>query len=162
MARGSRIIVSADPKGKFTEGVLATGEKPGTIMQIDPTVALAGGRHTFKVYDRAADGDQPAGAFWVLTEHLQALQGKTALDAYTAGDRGSLYAPQDGEELNLLFGNAAGTADDVALGDIMMVDDGTGKIITTTGTPETEVAVALEAIVDPVADQLLWVQWSGH
>lgn len=162
MARGSRIIVSADPKGKFTEGVIATAEKPGTIMQVDPTVALAGGRHTYKVYDQSADGEQPTGAFWVLTEELLALQGKGPTDAYTAGDRCSLYAPQDGEELNLLFGDTSGTADDVALGAKLMVDDGTGKVINTTGTPETEVATALEAIVDPTADQLLWCQWSGH
>jgi hypothetical protein len=73
-----------------------------------------------------------------------------------------MYFPTDGDELNLLFGNASGTADDIPLGTILMVDHGTGKVVATTGTPETEVAVALEAIVDPTADQLLWVRWSGH
>jgi hypothetical protein len=162
MARGNEIIVTANPKGNFTEGIIGGSEtpKPGTIMQIDPSVALLGGRHSWVAYNRDADGDQPKGSFAVLLH--DPYQGRTATDAYLAGDRCFLYEPVMGDELNLLFGNAAGTADDIALGDIMMVDDGTGKIIKTTGSPETEVAVALEAIVDPTADQLLWVKWSGH
>lgn len=160
MARGNRIVVSADPKGRFTEGVCSGTPKPGTIMQVDPTVALVSGRHTYKVYQPGADGEQPVGAFYVALE--DAYQGKGPTDAYASGDRIFLYAPADGDELNLLFGNAAGTADDIALGDKMIADTGTGKIVKTTGTPETEVAVALEAIVDPAADQLLWVVWTGH
>lgn len=162
MARGNLIVVTADPKGNFLEGVIAAGEtpKPGTIMQIDPSVALVGGRHTWKAYNRDADGDRPVGPFAVLD--IDKFQGKSATDAYAAADRCFLYCPLPGDELNLLFGNAAGTGDDIALGDIMMVDDGTGKVVESTGSVETEVAVALEAITDPTADQLLWCMWSGH
>lgn len=161
MARGNGIIVTAFPQGTFTEGYIATGEtpKPGTILQIDPTVALRGGRHTYKIYNRDADGDNPAGGYWVLLHDY--LQGKTATDAYAAEDRCFLYNPMAGEEMNLLVLNIAGTADDHALGEILMVDDGTGKLIATTGTPEDEVAVLLEAITDPTADTLAWVQWKG-
>lgn len=160
MARGNEIIVTSNPRGNFCEGIINTAEKPGTIMQRDASVALVGGRATFVAYNRDADGNRPAGAHWVLLpDHLQ---GKGPTDAYTAGDRGFLYAPLPGDELNLLFGNAAGTADDIAKGDLMIVDDGTGKIIETTGSPECEVALALEAIVDPTADQLLWVEWTGY
>lgn len=167
--RGHCIIVSADPQGKFTEGLVAAGEThyPGQIVQVDPTVALVGGRHTFKVYDRAADGDQPIGAFWVVTELNMSLQGKaltssTSFDSYAAGERASYYSPMAGEELNLLYLNIAGTADDHAAGEIGMVDDGTGKIIATTGSPETEVCVLKETVTDPAADFLAWVEWSGH
>jgi len=162
MARGNGIIVSPDPKGKFMEGIIKAGEtpRPGTIMQLDPTVSLQGGRHTWKAYNRDADGNRPAGPMIVLLHDY--LQGKLATDAYAAGDRAFGYVPVPGDELNLLFMNQAGTADDVAAGDIMIVDDGTGKITPTTGSPETEVAVALEAITDPTADQLLWCQWSGY
>lgn len=162
MARGNEIIVTANPKGNFLEGIIASGEtpKPGTILQIDPTVALAGGRHTFKLYNRDADGNRPAGPFAVLLpDHLQ---GKIATTAYAAGDHCFLYCPLPGDELNLLFNNVSGTADDVALGDLFIVDDSTGKIMVTTGSPETEVAVALEALTDPTADALLWVIWSGY
>jgi len=160
MARGNRIVVNANPKGARIEGILTEALKPGTIVQIDPSVALAHGRHTYVAYNRDADGDQPKGGFWVIEEDLKL--GALATTAYAIGDQVPLYAPQPGDELNLLFGNASGTADDIALGTIMMVDDGTGKVVATTGSPETEVAVALEAIVDPTADQLLWCQWSGH
>lgn len=160
MARGNNIIVTSDPKGQFTEGIIATAEKPGTIMQRDASVALKSGRHTYVVYGPGADGEQPLGAFWVLL--ADKLQGKAATDAYTAGDRGFLYAPQDGDELNLLLANISGTADDHPLGEKMMVDNGTGKLIVTTGSPETEVAQLLEVVTDPTADQLVWVQWSGH
>lgn len=163
MARGNEIIVTGtEPRGYFKEGYIASGEtpKPGTILQIDPTVALSGGRHTWKIYDRGADGDHPLGPHAVLLpDHLQ---GKTASDAYAAGDRCFLYCPIAGDELNLLVKNIAGTADDHAAGEILMVDDGTGMMIATTGSPECEVAVLLEAITDPTVDTLAWCMWSGH
>ena len=59
------------------------------------------------------------------------------------------------------FGNAAGTADDVTKGMKLIIDDGTGKVVPTTGTPESEPFVAREAITDPTADQLLWCSYSG-
>lgn len=160
MARGNEIIVSANPRGVFMEGTIATAEKPGTVMQIDPTVALKNGRHTFKVFTRGADGDHPLGPIFVLL--ADNLQGKTAGDAYAVGDRCFLYAPLPGEELNMLLLNIAGTADDHALGELLMVDNGTGKLIATTGTPECEPFVLLEAVTDPVADTLAWTMFSGY
>ena len=161
MAQGNKIIVTASPKGYIFGGIIVTGEtpKPGTIMQIDPTVARTGNRWQVKAYNRDADGDRPAGPFCVLLEDNK--QGKRATDAYAAGDYCELYCPLPGDELNLLFFNQSGTADDITKGDLLIVDDGTGKVFKTTGTVETEPAMALEAITDPTADQLLWVVWSG-
>lgn len=160
MARGNNIIVTSNPKGLFEEGIIVSAEYPGTIMQRDASVALVGGRHTYKVYTPGTDGEQPKGAFWVLL--ADSLQGKTATDVYVVGARGFLYSPMAGEELNLLLANIAGTADDHALGEMLIVDNATGKLIATTGSPETEVAQLLEVITDPTADQLVWVQWTGH
>lgn len=161
MARGSNIIVTSDPEGLFDEGVIATAQtpKPGTIMQKDPTVALSGGRHTFKIYDRAADGDRPAGALWVLL--ADNLQGKGPTDAYAAGDRARFYCPKPGDELNLLMADVSGTGDDHTKGELMMVDDGTGKLIATTGSPQSAPFQLLETVTDPVADQLVWVSYGG-
>lgn len=167
MAKGNEIVLSVPPKGVFTEGFINTGEtpKPGTIMQKDPTQTVVGGRFVFKAYNRDADGDHPAGAFWVLLpDHLQ---GKTATDAYAAGDRCFLYAPLPGEELNLLIedvtaGTGTGATADHAAGEILMVNDGSGKLIATTGSPETEVAMLLEALADLTSDTLGWCEWSGH
>lgn len=162
MARGNGIIVTADPRGVFGEGVVAAGETfyPGMIVQRDPTVALAGGRPTYKIYNRDADGDQPLGSFWVVRHDY--LQGKTVSDSIAAGTRCFVYSPVAGEELNLLIENLAGTADDHTAGEILMVNDGTGKLIATTGSPETEVAALLETITDPTADTLAWCEWTGH
>jgi hypothetical protein len=160
MSRGNRVVVNPDARGHFEWGYLTTAEKPGTILQINPSVALKHGKHTWTVYTRDADGDRPKGPFAVLIENL--YEGKDATQAYAAGDFVKMYIPLPGDELNLLYKNVAGTADDVALGDILTVDSGTGKVQVTSGSVETEVAVALEAITDPTADQLLWVRWSGH
>lgn len=160
MARGNSIIVTAEGGGLFDEGYITTGEKPGTVIQMDPSVALKGGRHTWVVYNRDADGDRPKGPLGVLIEDR--LQGRLATTAYTAGDRCFIYIPKAGDELNMLVANLAGTGDDHAAGEILMVDDGTGLLIATTGTPETESFLLLEAITDPTADTLAWVRYTGY
>lgn len=164
MARGNTIIVSCgdSPKGVFVEGVVGVGQTfyPGMIVQRDATVALKSGRASYTVFNRDADGDHPAGALWVVTGMLSALQGKSLTDSIAAGERVQLYCPIAGEELNLLVGDVAGTGDDHSAGEILMVDDGTGKLIATTGSPEVEVALLLETITDPTADTLAWCEWA--
>lgn len=164
MARGNSIIVTADPKGQFDEGLVATGETfyPGMIVQRDVSVALKGGRWTYKIYNRDADGNMPAGSYWVVTERLGAMVGFTATTSVAAGGRVQVYSPRAGEELNLLVKNLSGTGDDHAIGEILMVDDGSGMLIATTGSPESECAQLLEAITDPTADTLAWCEWSGN
>jgi hypothetical protein len=165
MARGHSIIVSAptSPRGVFMEAYVAAGQtpKPGTIMQYDPTVALRGGRHTVAVYNRGADGRRPAGPLWILRED-QYRGDRTELSAYAAGDRCFLYCPVAGEEFNLLLADVAGTADDHPLGELMTVDDTTGKLIVVPGTEQITPFQLLEAVVDPVADQLVWVVYTGY
>lgn len=159
MARGAKIVVNADAKGSFEWGYLASAEKPGTVMQVDPTVAIKGGKHTWKVATPGADGGLPIGPFAVLD--YNPYQGKDANTAYAVGDFAKLYLPLRGDELNLLFYNQAGTADDVALGDALIVKDAVGKVFKTTGSPAVKIAVALEALVDPTADQLIWCRWAS-
>lgn len=160
MARGNKIVVNPDARGHYEWGYLDGAYLPGTVVQIDPSVALKHGKHTWTVYNRDADGDQPKGPFAVID--YEPYLGRLASTAYASGDFAKLYLPSEGDELNMVVLNITGTADDHALGEILMVDDGTGKLIATTGTPETEVAVLLEAITDPTADTLAWVRWTGH
>lgn len=160
MARGNRIVVSADPKGKWVEGFIGAGltPKPGTIMQIDHTISLKAGRHTWVLYNADADGGRPKGPYIVLCEDwLSGQPGSTG--SYTAGARGFGYIPEHGDELNLLVANLAGTADDHTAGEILIVDDGTGLLIATTGSPEDEVAQLNETITDPTSDTLAWCTW---
>lgn len=160
--RGSVILLSTEEQGKFVEGIIATSNtpKPGTIMQIDVSVALNNGRHTWKVYDADADGGRPKGPYILLLEDH--LRGKTYDDAYAAGDRAFGIIPFAGMEFNGRLLDVAGTGDDHTKGETLIVDDTTGKFIATTGSPETEVAVLLETVTDPVADTVAWMQWTGY
>lgn len=159
MARGSLIVVSPFPKGHFVEGIIGAGltPKPGTAVQLQPATALQGGRHTWELYNADADGGRPKGPIIILTE--DSLQGRPMTTAYAAGERAFGYIPLPGDELNLLLGDVAGTGDDHALGEILIIDDTTGKFIATTGSPEEEVAQLLEAVTDPTTDTLCWCQW---
>lgn len=150
--RGQRIIVSADPKGIFLDGIISGTPKPGTIMQIDVSEGIdeATGRPTYEVFNRDFDGQQ--GQMAVLLE--DDLQGKTASDAYVSGTLGQLYIPLPGEELNMLVKDVSGTADDHSLGATMMVDDGTGMLVTAYGSAESESFQLLEALTDITADTL--------
>ena len=160
MARGNSIVVTPEPKGVFTQGYIGAGltPKPGVAMQIQVATAERGGRFTYELWAPGTDGNRRQ--MIILLEDR--LQGKTAVDAYAAGDFALFYTPLPGEEMNVLFGNASGTADDIAVGDLLICDEGTGKFVETTGSPESEPFQALEAIVDPVADQLIHVVTTGH
>lgn len=164
MAKGNEILVNAygSYRGKRDEGIVNAGETfyPGMIVQRDPTQSMQNARHVFKLYNADADGGRPKGAVWiVLADHYQ---GKLTTDSIAAGERCFLYCPLPGDQLNLLYKNESGTADDVAAGDIFIADDTTGKFTLTTGTPETEMAMALEAVTDPTADTLVWSEWTGY
>lgn len=162
MARGNEIVVTANPRGVFTEGYVKTGQtfKPGMIVQVDPSVALQGARHTFKIYSRVADGDRPAGAYWVVVN--DPLVGQLPTGSFAAGDRVVyLYSPIAGEELNVLLADVAGTADAHALGEVLMPQNNTGKMIATAGTPQRAPFILLEAVAAPTADTLAWVQFGG-
>jgi Zn-dependent M28 family amino/carboxypeptidase len=161
MSRGNLIIVSSEPRGKFDEGYIATGQtpKPGVVMQVDYTVALKGGRFTWTPYNRDADGNHPAGPLAVLLNDY--LRGIPVSTAYAAGDRCFLYIPGAGDELNMLLGDVAGTADDHTIGELLIVNDGDGKLVATTGSPESEPFQLQETITDPTADTLAWVRFTG-
>jgi len=158
MASGNEIIVSGNPKGVFLEGTVNGTPKPGTVMQINAAQEPVGGRHDWTAYNVDADGNQRLVA--VLLP--DSLQGKVATDAYVDGDRCFLYVPAAGEELNVLVANIAGTSDSFAIGDILIVNDGDGLAIATTGTPESEPFVVLETVAAITADTLVHVMYTGH
>lgn len=162
MSRGNTIVVASNPRGLFLEGYVGATltPKPGQVMVPDHSVALKGGRHTFKYPAPGADGGAPTGPYAVVRE--DSYQGKTTSDAYAAGDRVFLYAPAVGEELNLLLADVAGTGDDHTAGERLMVQNATGKMVAFTGTPYTAPATLLETVTDPVADTLAWCQWNGQ
>lgn len=165
MPRGNSIIVTAEPRGRRmwckidgtpSPGVVMT-PKPGTTIDSNGTIEMEPAGVTAGLM--TADGTRIPIA--VLLEDSR--QGKTVSDAYADGDLAEVYYPLPGEELNIRFLNQSGTGDDVVAGTtLMIVDDGTGQIIPTTGSPESEPFLALESITDPTADQLLHVLTTGQ
>lgn len=172
--RGNAILITEDPRGRFKEGVIDGTPKPGTIMQLLAGTAVdANGHHTWGVYDRDADGDNPAGPLAVLLEKPEGAAPFTIDSnrvrtndggaAYVAGDLAPLYCPLPGDELNVLWATSGtGTGDSLTVGQIGMPEDGTGLIIDTTGV-ECEPVIAMEALSDTVAaGTLTWVMFAGQ
>lgn len=158
MPQGNEIIVTSPPRGVHLEGIIDGTPKPGTVMQIKAAVEPVGGRHTWEDYDVDADGDQRLIAVLLPDQ----LQGKIAADAYVSGDRGFLYVPLPGEDLNMLVLNIAGTGDLFAIGDILMINDGDGKLIATTGSPESEPFIVMQTVAAITADTLIWCKFTGY
>ena len=165
MAKGNDIVVNGMfGKGRYTPYYNGTGGDlyPGTICQVDTSVALRAGVNTVVVYDRDADGDHPKGDLILVTHEMQKMVGKLATDAIGTGEIFQGYSPQAGDDVNLLLAdaNTGTTQEDIAAGTILMVDDGTGKLIATTGSPEEEVAVTMEAQNNMSAAALTWCRWA--
>lgn len=156
-AADGTIILTPNPKGTFINGIVSGTPKPGTCLQITPGTAKVGNKLTWRVPTLAADGERALTA--ILVEDN--LQGKLVTDAFVDGDECTLYVPAVGEEINVLFNNVAGTGDDVAVGDKLIVDTGTGKFNVTTGSPESEPFVATESVTDPTADTLVAAIFTG-
>jgi len=156
MAKGNEIVVSGNPKGVFLEGTVDGTPKPGVVMQINAAVEPVGGRHDWTEYDTASSGDQRLVA--VLLP--DSLQGKAADAAYVDGDRCFLYCPVAGEELNMLADDDGTPA--FAIGDVLILKDTVGKVIATTGTPESEPFIVLETKSAISADTLIHCIYTGH
>lgn len=158
MAKGNKIIVSSQPRGVFETVIIDGTPKPGTCMTMKATAVDGNGHFEFEVFNAdAADGEN----FAVAVLDMDALQGRLATTAYADGELAQVYYPVAGEQLNVLKKDVAGTGDDFLVGSTLIIDDGTGKVILTTGSPEREPFQCLEAITDPTADQLVWVKYTG-
>ena len=160
MALGNKIIVSGEPKGVYKEGTTRLASLPGTMMQLDVSEAPVNGRFQWEPYDQSFNAQMGLVAILLPDK----LQGKIQTAAYVALDTCFLYCPLPGEEMNILLHNVTGTADDVARGDRLIVVDGTGTFIVTTGTAadKAEPFVSLEVVDDPTADQLIHVMTTGY
>lgn len=168
MAKGNKIVVTATPRGRFLEGIIIGTPKPGIVVEIvRGTAPDASGAFTYKpagtdaaagVQGMAADGDRLP--IILLIEDM--LQGRTTDTAYVSGERCFMYVPVAGEEVNVRIENQTGTADDFVIGDKLIVDDGTGKMLISASTPESEPFIALETVSDLTADYLMHAMYTGY
>lgn len=156
------IVASQEPRGRYLQGYIASGEtpKPGTIVQFKAATEPVNGLFTFEIFNQSADGSPSRGPTMILCEDH--LQGKTIDDAYAAGDMCTVYVPLPGDELLALIGDVSGTADTHAIGEALMVDDGTGELVAAVGTDTTpDKFVLLETLAAPTADTLAHVMFNG-
>lgn len=174
MAKGNGIIVSSNPRGVFEECIVSGTPKPGTCMEIKLATAAVGGRWTYEAAGvtannstfsgMAADGNRlPIAVLLSNADHMACPPGDLATTAYVDGARGCVYFPVAGEELNMILKDESGTAadQDFVVGTKLIVDDGTGKLIASASTPESEPFICLEIKADLAADYLAWCKYTG-
>jgi hypothetical protein len=149
--KGQSIILAAEPRGQFLEGIIGDTSLPGTCMQIKAATAPVSGRHTWVAADTGTSGLHNITA--ILLEDQ--FQGGLNSTAYTAGRRGRLYVPLPGEEMNVRCDQGSGTSNSIAIGDRLQLDGTNGVYVPVTST-NADVFVALEAITQFAADTLVW------
>lgn len=152
------ILVQANPRGVIESCIVSGTPKPGTCMTIKAATEPVGGIFTFEAYDRDADGNRAEVAVLLEDE----TQGKLITDAYVSGTYGRVYYPLPGDKLQMLLKNIAGTGDSFAIGDLLIIDDGTGKLIATTGSPEMESFRCRETQAALTADLHVLCSYTGH
>ena len=158
--RGQTVLAEAWPKGQFLEGNIVGTPKPGTLMEIDPTVpanAVVGNEEHYRVFQRGTDGQRTTPI--ILLEDVD--QGKTVADAYVAGTRGRYYCPLAGERMNVLLVDTVGTSDAYPKGTFLIAATGTGLFKATTGTPQSEPFETLEDIPAPTTSTLVYSMYTG-
>lgn len=159
MAKGNSIIVSEHPMGRRYEGTLKEALKPGAGVTVDVSEGIdANGNMAWEQASLGGNGHR--GFFGILLPFEE--RGMTSSTAYVAGDHCKIYIPLPGDLINVLIGDIAGTGDDLAFGDKLILDHAnSGRFRVTTGTPEAEPFQALEAATDPTADFLALAIFSG-
>ena len=153
--KGSEIVVEGNPKGLFLEGIVSGTPKPGTIMEIKASTEPVLGRHTWQASSKTSGVSRLIAI--LLNDDLQ---GQLATTAYVSGTRGKLYVPAEGESVNVLFENQAGTGDAFAIGDLAAVKSN-GKIIANSAYDSTPFTV-METTAAIAADTLIWCLYNGN
>lgn len=157
MARGNAIILTADPKGVFDEGIINDTSKPGTFMEIVPATGPTSGRFTWRARS-AANGAK--GPVVILLNNWE--EGQLATSAYTSGDRCKLYWPLPGDDLNALVAESSGTgtSGENAIGDRLAIN--TSGMLMAGGSLATQPFYLLDRTgLDAYATALRWVKYLG-
>jgi len=157
--KGSVILLASNPRGLFLEGIMYGTPSPGTLMTVKAATEPVGTKFTWEPYN--TDGNGVRNLTAVL---LEPFHGASYSTAYVTGERCRMYVPFAGEEMNMLITHAGtGTGDSLAIGDMLIAVDGTGLLLQTTGTVESEPFMALETVADLViAGSLCHCIYTGY
>lgn len=174
--RGNEIVVTADPIGRFIEGQYEGNLTcvAGQILQLDYT-NIVGNEPAMKLYIPGSNGAKPIGPYVVaLVANLwgrmptvfpnpSSYSSSTVSypgTAYNAGDRIFGYIPYVGDELNLLIADGPGTGLSYTAGNQFIVQNGTGKLLLTSGSPASIPFTLLENLNALTQDELGWMMYS--
>lgn len=151
--RGSKIIVTGDPKGVRLSGIIKDTSKPGTCMQLNTgqTADKPGG---FEWIAAAPGTDGKTVLHCILMEDR--TQGKLNTDAYVSGTLISMYCPLPGEDVNIIIGETAGTGNSFNIGDYLMINATGGYYIPITGSPQQTAFVVMEKVTQQAGSYLTW------
>lgn len=151
--RGSKIIVTGDPKGVRLSGIIGDTSKPGTCMQLNTgqTVDKPGGF----TWIAAAPGTDGKGVLHcILLEDR--TQGKLNTDAFVSGTLINMYCPLPGEDMNVIIGETAGTGNSFNIGDRLIINATAGYYIPETGSPQQTSWLVMEKVTQVAASYLTW------
>lgn len=162
-------MLEGNPKGKFIECIISGTPKPGTVMELVVGTAAVNGRFTYEPAGTTANNSTYSGMaadgnrLPIAVLLPDRLQGRLATTAYASGEIGFLYFPVAGEEFNMILKNESGTGadQDFTIGTKLIVDDGTGTLVVSASTPESEPFICLEVKADLAADYLAWCMYTG-
>lgn len=104
MASGNAIIVNADPRGNFGEGVLSGATYPGVHLEIVPATNPVSERYTWRARSSA---NGAAGPIVVLLNDWE--QGGTGTDQIATAVRVKFYWPLPGDKMNCRVAESSGT-----------------------------------------------------
>lgn len=153
MARGSKIIISSNPKGQFLSGIAGDTSKPGTIMQVKAATALIGSQFTWIAAASGTDGKRVLFAVMLEDNKNGFGTGQSAV----VGQQIELYCPISGEDINVLVGEVAGTANTYAIGDRLEVDAEDGILVPEAVGTQCP-AIMMEVLTQVAGSTLAWVQ----
>jgi hypothetical protein len=153
MARSSLIIISGNPKGVFTTGILNDTSVPGTLCKVTAATAMVGGLFTYAAYT-GTDGMKAV--IYILLNNNKYGQSSTA--AGVAGEIREFYTPAPGEDVNILVGETAGTGNTYAIGDRLILEGTSpaGTVFLETGSPQDTPFICMEAFTQQASSRLTW------
>ena len=155
MAKGSTIVVQANPRGCFIEGIVSGTPLPGTIMELVAAVAPVNGRFTYQSSTRPVGKDRMA---LVLMEDN--AQGGVMTAAYVSGTRCQMYVPLPGEDVNCLVdvpGTGTSLGGGPTIGEYLDFNSD-GRLTLETGSPQNTAFRCNEALADTATGYILtWV-----
>jgi hypothetical protein len=130
-------------------------------MERVPATEPVNGRYTYRAVQTGSNGDRRP-IYVLLSDSTQGVTPDiNGANTMTSGRQIQLYVPLPGDELNLLVKNIAGTSDKFAIGDKLMIEGASGKLLAGTGAAVSQPFEVEETVPALTADTLIACMYVG-